>query len=830
MEVVDKSHWLIRLRPALFLAAWLSIDQTLWSQLAPHDPLQQWDLVYPARPALGQIVAGKDMFVGAPASGAGAPWVSYDGITWTRGDVRFDLWGAGFTGIGYGDGAFFGATATGEVFWSRDGINWAGLSFSPVSDAIRYRDVKVAAGIGLIVTASNEGQVAASSDGVTWTFPQSIPGSPQRLLFGNGVFVIVSSLGDSGQSVIYTSVDGVDWRSQRHEMGGTVWDVTFSDGLFTAVTPHGELLASLNASDWIERGRIPVGDGFGRAFTFGGGRFVGVIEVPEEEPLVVTSSDGIQWSSQLLLPTPEGFVYAGGRFVAFGEDIITSPDGLIWTDRPVDSAALPSSVAFGNGRFVAVGATMTLISLNGMDWTRYVNPINGRLPVGVYFANGRFIGPSWPSYDSGGNPELGHILMSTDGVTWTEYEGPPVLSSLRSIVYGNGVYVAIGNGMSLYSSPDGITWTKQADTQFLTKVLFGNGMFLASTFNYNSRNVPPWESYVYGSTDGTTWAQLPAVYVGPLMTFGNGLFIEEILASFDRYILASNDGIIWTTGFTGSNLGFVSPGYAAYGAGHFVLLSPYEVTSSPDGRVWSERPIVAPLPVAEQSAHPGLAFGNGVFVTVVRGMIQASRPVQPAYLVSVVAEPTSTSILTDPAAKFTFTRVGTAALAIELKVTFKVTGSAVPGHDYVAIPETVTIPAGQSSVSVPVVLIPNPLNTGTITVDVNLLAAENYLVGASPSARISIEPAGEVAQFGRGDVLRSSDGSVRLAINSPPGAVFQLEVSTDLATWSPLTNLVSATGLLEFIDLGTTNTHRFYRARPSTPTSVEPASLPTSTP
>src|SRR5712664_1257908 len=36
--------------------------------------------------------------------------------------------------------------------------------------------------------------------------------------------------------------------------------------------------------------------------------------------------------------------------------VATSPDGITWTQRPLDTLGSLGSIAFGNGRFVAVGS------------------------------------------------------------------------------------------------------------------------------------------------------------------------------------------------------------------------------------------------------------------------------------------------------------------------------------------------------------------------------------------------------------------------------------------------------------------------------------------
>ena len=794
--------------------------------VAGADPLQYWEITYPARPALGQVVTGKGIYVGVPAAGAGVPWVSVDGVAWSRGSVEFDLWGAGFSGIAFADGLFTSVTPAGEVFSSRNGTNWTTLSVSPVSDDVRYRDVQIAYGNGRLVTVSHEGLVAVSYDGLNWSLPELVSGAPIRLWFGNGIFLLVTAINEDNEAVVLTSVDGFDWKSQRHSMGGRVWDVRFSDGFFTAALCTGELLISTDGTDWRGAGRVPTGNFHPEGFIYAGGRFLGRLTGENEESVVVASSDGVYWNQQVLLPSPEGFVYSSGRYVAYGQDSMVSVDGTSWVGRHVSTMALPTSVAYGNGRFVAVGGTTTLYSTNGTDWVEAAGVSGRPLPTGVYFANGLFLGPSWPSFGSNsGLVAGGTILTSTNGIDWAEHSGPPVLSSLRSIVYGNGSYAAIGEGTGLYSSPDGIEWTKRAEVQFLTKILFGNGFFLASAYTYSAREVPRRKSFMYRSLDGIVWTKLPAEYAGNLMTFGNGVFVEQIPAGFERHILSSADGVTWTTRFIGPNLGLASTSFAAYGAGTFLVLERYDALSSSDTVAWRDRSVFAPSALAGESVHPGLVFGNGVFVSVVDGLIQKSKPVLPLFSVNVVADPTTTSVLSTTRAVFRFSRTATSAIGIDLLVRFDISGTAQSGEDYFPLPPFVIIPAFQITATVPVVPIANPLNVNGRTLTINLVPQENYVLGTSNFATLQIEPLGEPTPVSAAAIARAGGGSVSLAIRSLPGTALQVDSSKDLITWAVLTNVLSPSGLLEVLDPAATEPYRFYRARPlATPAWLDPFS------
>jgi len=69
------------------------------------------------------------------------------------------------------------------------------------------------------------------------------------------------------------------------------------------------------------------------------------------------------------------------------------------------------------------------------------------------------------------------------GVTWT----PRIVGKkLNGVAYGkdlngNGLFVAVGGGGTILTSPDGITWTLQTSgtSNTLYGIAYGNGRFVA---------------------------------------------------------------------------------------------------------------------------------------------------------------------------------------------------------------------------------------------------------------------------------------------------------------------------------------------------------------
>ena len=86
--------------------------------------------------------------------------------------------------------------------------------------------------------------------------------------------------------------------------------------------------------------------------------------------------------------------------------------------------------------------------------------------------------------------------------------------------------------------------------------------------------------------------------------------------------------------------------------------------------------------------------------------------------------------------EFTLTRNGYTTGSLD--VTLALSGTATNGTDYESIPTTVTFPAGQSTITVPVIPIPDFLLEGTETVIATITPTPSYSVAASPSSTATV--------------------------------------------------------------------------------------------
>ncbi len=156
----------------------------------------------------------------------------------------------GFVAVGrdstYGDGV---------LAISGDGVDWSGVMASqgtypaPHGFSGTSGFVGVTAGNGTFVVLSETGEIVTSTDSVNWVVHKPKTLSGQKMLsinFLNGIFIA------TGQNVVATSNDGLNWTLQMGVYGKSITKVSYSsnDDTYLAVASDGSVLTSKDASDW----------------------------------------------------------------------------------------------------------------------------------------------------------------------------------------------------------------------------------------------------------------------------------------------------------------------------------------------------------------------------------------------------------------------------------------------------------------------------------------------------------------------------------------------------------------------------------------------------
>jgi hypothetical protein len=177
-------------------------------------------------------------------------------------------------------------------------------------------------------------------------------------------------------------------------------------------------------------------------------------------------------------------------------------------------------------------------------------------------------------------------------------------SSLYGITYGNGMFVAVGQGGTILTSTGGTNWTARSSGTgaILADVTYGNGTFVA--VGYGGRFVT--------STNGINWTYMnpfPAISLPvSAITYGNGLFVA---VGYWDLVFTSPDGFNWTKRSSGVRY---SLNCIAYGNGRFVAGGDGgRGLTSTDGINW------APMSLwfAPNGIFSEIVYGKGIFVATV---------------------------------------------------------------------------------------------------------------------------------------------------------------------------------------------------------------------
>jgi Zn-dependent metalloprotease len=221
----------------------------------------------------------------------------------------------------------------------------------------------------------------------------------------------------------------------------------------------------------------------------------------------------------------------------------------------------------------------------------------------------------------------GDLWTSPDGVAWSRRHVPsgpyPVDADLYGATYGGGQFVAVGACCSslykpmILTSPDGTSWTERdsgAATADLSAVGFGGGLYVAVGSS----------GTILTSPDAVTWTKETSGTTQTLndVSYGGGAFVA---VGNTATILLSVDGVTWTPqASTASSL------YSVTHTGtQFVAVdSSNGVFTSPDGMAWTQR-TVGGYPyfrsVASNAAGALVAVGSSSVYTSPDGVTWTQR-------------------------------------------------------------------------------------------------------------------------------------------------------------------------------------------------------------
>ena len=408
---------------------------------------------------------------------------------------------------------------------------------------------KTSSTFGTVVALSSDGNIFAVSNGLTFnyetlyvkvfdTFFNSV--SPlSSVTYGNGTFVAISNV----SSTIY-STDSINW-SKGNAPFDTWSSVTYGNGQFVAVSNYGttsNVMYSLDGNIWSN---------------------------------VTTGTTSNSWNS---------VSYGNDRFLAISSNATSmySLNGIDWVDGGSPGVS-SNCIAFGDGYFVCPSSNSSVsavsISTNGQSWQELSLTYTPGVYAGITYGTNGFIAVSSTGLLLGFAP--------TFWVNTTQVNNSVKLNSVNwsGLAYGNGSFVAVGQGLIQTSLDYGNTWSSFAVSNTFTSVAYSSnlGKFLALPGFFGDG--------LYTSTDSSNWTLSqtlpPSVPSAPTsLTYGNGKFVATLYG--DSNVFYSRDGLNWSLAQSQLAAQWSS---ITYGNGKFLAVSnsfsSFETMYSNDGITWT---------------------------------------------------------------------------------------------------------------------------------------------------------------------------------------------------------------------------------------------------
>jgi hypothetical protein len=360
------------------------------------------------------LIAASGKFIIAPSSGHFGRY-SADGTTWTSFDFPTDgNWKCLAAGdnkfVAIANGSDQAASSTNGVDWVErvmpSSRNWNGVAYGKPST--------LSTGI-FVAIAGNLNSAARSTNGTSWTastlptFGDSTLNEWVDITFGLDKFVAIANSGNVAAEGVW---DGTTLTWTGHIMDVVAdsstkdWvSVAYGNKRFVAITSTGDVAYSFNGQDWLPAA-LPTQDGstahYWRQIRYGQGVFFAVGDTGSrtigDEPTAgpttyaATSYDGIVWTERILDSAQNWGV------VAFGNPDITLGDSTIsnskptWIVAPTDSTTALNRVYTGAralGRAVVGGI--------GIDFIKIWEPGSGYTsdPIMTLTSPGKTLDPTY---------------------------------------------------------------------------------------------------------------------------------------------------------------------------------------------------------------------------------------------------------------------------------------------------------------------------------------------------------------------------------------------------------------------------------------------------
>jgi photosystem II stability/assembly factor-like uncharacterized protein len=550
----------------------------------------EWKNPLPQGNRLNSITCGAGLYVAVGMGGT--VMTSADGLTW---EIKKTGLHNTLYSIIYSNNRFVVTGESGAILTSTDGATW-----QVRSSGVALNLYSVAFGNAMFVATGDSGTIITSADGTAWTKRTSeVTGGIYSVTYGKSGFVALAE-NNFIQTITLTSPDGITWTRYLSSMNSILDEMTSvacGDSVFLAAMVNG-MYTSPNGTTWTKVDSPPQYHVSSVAYL--NNQFVAA------GAGISFSSDGRKWVTH----TTDGFsaiTYGNGRYVAPGGSgrMYVSTDGVAWSKTGSGPTNWLYSIAYGDNKFIAVGfdspRSTVLSSVDAVTWKTEKQDSSPEMQFrSVCYGGGKFVIAGW--YKGSANSQC-LILTSTDGSTWTRNESIKINAGLHSIIFGNNLFLAVGDKGLMLTSPDAVTWTKRTapTSKSLGSAVYGDNKYIvvcdSGTMLVSSNGID-WTEKSYSNDYLTS------------VTFGNGRFAAT--GGMGANFFTSTDGEAWTkksVNNTRYQLRCIT-----FGIGTFVAVgNGGDIYVSTDAENWSF------VNSGTWNALCSVIFANGQFVTVGEG-------------------------------------------------------------------------------------------------------------------------------------------------------------------------------------------------------------------
>lgn len=477
--------------------------------------------------------------------------------------------------------------------------------------------VDVATDGSLWIAVGNDGHVATSTDGSTWTETElSASLDLEAVAAGDGMFVLG---GENGE--LFTTVDGQSFTELDFQFNGTIDEIVHAQGAWHVTTSAGLYATSQTGADWT----LENSDDSRRFLELavdGDTMYALVVDstvdtdsgvsVEYESHLVVRSAVGGEWNEENV----DGEVTAlfgseGAIFITVTKDTNEGVEEstLRLNGSTMWSLILNTRIEFDGLRIVLEGSASAELTTQS---SRDASMINGHIVlVGSTEANAE-----------GESSAIIRLNLLGDASS----EDAHGALSLNAIASDGSLAVAVGANGRIMTSTDGETWNSadvETSALVFTDISFANDLFVATAMDGEANG-----SLVFTTTDGEAWTSIDlsaTTEANAAISTNDGILVVGSDASGD----ASIEWIVSGSSNGAATISSTIEGslHAALEAdGHFYAAGDNQtLLVSTDGSTWTEATLNGSIGVHADASFRSMA-SNGTEIVAVgdEGMVAVS--------------------------------------------------------------------------------------------------------------------------------------------------------------------------------------------------------------